>query len=198
MYCNHGKKSIYSLIAEAVTMVVVSSQVRGHLLSSQVLLKPMVLQQLHQWWSQLVRAPRHHCAPTGTLWFGTTWLERTSAGTDLMKMFLPTKSTSVKAKGHWWSVLNKCITSPLTHTLRKTVALYEVLGVVKIRCQETQIPYSGLYSFLVFLFEIKLLKARQSCWLSSHSNPRFHSPLKQYTMTRNRSLFYSSRVFPSN
>lgn len=182
-------------------MVVVSSQVRGHLLSSHVLLKPMVLQQLHQWWGQLVRAPRQHCAPKlhrhALVWHHL--VRRQLQQTDLMKMFLPTKSMLGNVKGHWWSVLNKCVTSPLTHTLRKAVALYEVLGAAKIRCPEAQIPCSGLYSFLVALFEIlELLKARQSFWLSSHSNPRFHSPLKQYTVTRNRSLFYSSRVFPSN
>lgn len=184
-------------------MVVVSSQVRGHLLSSRVLLKPMVLQQLHQWWSQLVRAPRQHRAPKlhrhALVWHHL--VRRQLRQRHLMKMFLPTKSTSVNAKGHWWSVLNKCVTSPLTHTLRKAVALYEVLGVAKIRCQEAQIPCSGLYFFLVAKFEIlELLKARQSFWLSSHSNPRFHFPLKQWqeTVTRNRSLFYSSRVFPSN
>lgn len=144
MYCNHGKKSIYSLIAEAVTMAVVSSQVRGHSLCSRVLLKPVVLQQLHQGWSQLVRAPRHHCAPKcmGTLWFGTTWLGDSFSRDRSNENIPPHQSTSVNAKGDWWPVLNKCITSPLTHTLGKTVSLHEVLGVVKIRYQETQIPCS--------------------------------------------------------
>lgn len=80
---------------------------------------------------------------------------------------------------------------------KESCCIHKVLGVAKTSWQEARIPCSGLYSFLFALFEIlQLLKEKLSCGLSSHSNPSFHFPLKQHTMTRSRTLFYPNRNFP--
>lgn len=75
MYCNHGKKSIYSLIAEAVTMAVVSSQVRGHTLQPS----PAEANGATTTTSGEVSLSEPQDTTVlpscvGTLWFGTTWL----------------------------------------------------------------------------------------------------------------------------
>lgn len=134
----------------------------------------------------------------GTLWFCTAWWGASLSRDGSNKNVPPhRKHASERKKVLMIGTEQTLLQPPDSHT-KESCCIYEVFGVAKISWQKARIPSSGLCSFLLALFEIlRLLKVKLSCWLSSHSNPRFHFPLKQHTTIRSRSLFYPSRVFPS-
>jgi len=67
----------------------------------------------------------------GTPRLRATWL-RDSLSTDESNGNVPPhQKQPVNTKGRWRSVLNKCVTSPLTRTLRKAVAFMRCLVLLK-------------------------------------------------------------------
>lgn len=94
---------------------------------------------------------------------GTPWLCTTCLGDSLSRdgsnENVPPhqKQASEHKRALMIGIEQTCHQPPESHTK-------EVLGVAEISWQEARIPCSGLYSFLLALFEIlQLLKARLSC-----------------------------------